>query len=217
MVSLLIVGVVIVGLVYELSILPRIANLEAQYETVQNQMDTLTSVAGGGIPIVSSTRPYAIYMQISSMPGEVAKEGHKEWIEINSFSWGVGRGISIAGPSLLSANEFIIIKTLDKSSPKLMEACSMGVHIPMVMLELVNGSNGATFMKYALKDVVISSYRIGLGVANASSAQWLAALTITGDRPVEAISLSFAEINWTYTVAGNQSTTESLSGGLNLR
>jgi len=35
-----------------------------------------------------------IYMQYGSVPGEAAKTGHKEWIEINSFQWGVGRGIS---------------------------------------------------------------------------------------------------------------------------
>ena len=36
----------------------------------------------------------AIYMQYPNIPGAVTEEGHKGWIEINSFQWGVGRGIS---------------------------------------------------------------------------------------------------------------------------
>jgi hypothetical protein len=35
-----------------------------------------------------------IYMQYGSISGEVANTGHKQWIEINSFQWGVGRGMS---------------------------------------------------------------------------------------------------------------------------
>jgi hypothetical protein len=35
-----------------------------------------------------------IYIQYGSISGEVPNTGHKEWIEIDSFQWGVGRGVS---------------------------------------------------------------------------------------------------------------------------
>jgi hypothetical protein len=35
-----------------------------------------------------------IYVQYGSIPGEVADTGQLKWIEINSFQFGVGRGVS---------------------------------------------------------------------------------------------------------------------------
>ena len=35
-----------------------------------------------------------IYIKYGDIKGDVTAEGHKDWIEVNSFQWGVGRGIS---------------------------------------------------------------------------------------------------------------------------
>ncbi len=35
-----------------------------------------------------------IYMKFSSIAGDVTEAGHAGWIELNSFQWGVGRGVS---------------------------------------------------------------------------------------------------------------------------
>ena len=35
----------------------------------------------------------AIYMKVDGIKGDVTEAGHADWIEINSFQWGVGRGI----------------------------------------------------------------------------------------------------------------------------
>ena len=35
----------------------------------------------------------ALFMKYGTLKGEVTQQTHKEWIEINSFQWGVGRGI----------------------------------------------------------------------------------------------------------------------------
>ena len=35
-----------------------------------------------------------IYIQYGTLTGDVTAAGHEKWIEVNSFQWGVGRGIS---------------------------------------------------------------------------------------------------------------------------
>ena len=35
-----------------------------------------------------------IYMQIDGIKGSVTETKHKDWIQLNSFQWGVGRAIS---------------------------------------------------------------------------------------------------------------------------
>lgn len=35
-----------------------------------------------------------IYMKYGDIKGDVTAEGHKEWVELDSFHWGVGRSIS---------------------------------------------------------------------------------------------------------------------------
>jgi hypothetical protein len=35
-----------------------------------------------------------IYMQYGSISGEVVSTGQLQWVEVNSFQWGVGRGLS---------------------------------------------------------------------------------------------------------------------------
>ena len=35
-----------------------------------------------------------IYMNYNKIPGDVTADGHAKWIELNSFRFGIGRGIS---------------------------------------------------------------------------------------------------------------------------
>ena len=38
----------------------------------------------------------AIYMKYGSIKGAVTTDGFKDWIELSSFQWGVGRSIGTA-------------------------------------------------------------------------------------------------------------------------
>ncbi len=74
-----------------------------------------------------------IYVQYGKITGDVTAAGHEKWIEVNSFQWGVGRGIS--SPTGASANressapsvsEIVVTKPSDSSSSKLLDEIAAG-------------------------------------------------------------------------------------------
>lgn len=88
-------------------------------------------------------------------------------------------------------SDLTVMKTLDKSSPKLFLACASGEHIPEVELAGVTtltpdrkDTRSADYYVITLKDVLVSSYQQS-GASGDSM-------------PVESISLNFAEIKVEY-------------------
>jgi type VI secretion system secreted protein Hcp len=68
----------------------------------------------------------ALYMKYGSIKGAVTTEGFKDWIEINSFQWVVGRHIGTAARghhtrehSEPNLGEVTVTKLSDIASPKL--------------------------------------------------------------------------------------------------
>ena len=135
------------------------------------------------------------YLKIDGVPGESSDDKHKDWIEVLSFSTGVdqpssGGASSGGGRSAERANfqDFSVVKTLDKASPKLALACADGTHIKEVKLELCRASGDKQkYMEYLLADVIVSSARPG------GSSQGGEAL------PLEEVSFNFGKIEWIYT------------------
>ncbi len=75
------------------------------------------------------------YLKIPDIPGESQAVGHEEEIDIHDISWGVfrpkeGDTGSTRTRSTAVFEDLIVIKELDKSSPKLMEACANGRVFP---------------------------------------------------------------------------------------
>ena len=70
----------------------------------------------------------AIFLKYGSIKGETTQLTHKDWIEVNSFQFGVGRGISsgVGGgskreASAPSVSEITLTKTMDIASPLLLK------------------------------------------------------------------------------------------------
>lgn len=135
------------------------------------------------------------FLKIGTIPGECTDDKHKEWIEILSFSHGLsqpGSG-SVSSGGARSAErcdhqDFSVVKTLDKASPKLALACCNGEHIASIKMELCRATgNKSKYMVYDLSDVIISSARPG------GSAQGGEAL------PLEEVSFNYGKIEWIYT------------------
>lgn len=135
------------------------------------------------------------FLKISTIPGESTDDKHTDWIEILSFNHGVvqpATGSTSSGGARsaerVDHQDFSLVKTLDKASPKLALACCNGEHIPEVNVELCRATGDkAVYMKYKLTDVLVSS------VSNGGSAQGGETL------PLEEVSFNYAKINWTYT------------------
>ena len=127
------------------------------------------------------------YLKIEGIDGEASAENHKGEIEISSWSWGVSNSGSMAaggggGAGKASFSDFHITKTLDKSSPKLMEAVATGEHLKSLTLRK-SGGNQQEYYIIHLSDILISSYSTSSG---------------SGDRPIEEVSFTYQKIEFEY-------------------
>lgn len=149
-----------------------------------------------------------IYMNFTGINGEVQTVGFTNDIQLNSFQWGVGRGIS--SPTGGSANressapsvsEITITKAMDKTSPKLLQQALAGEGTD-VKIFFVNVSRGKPFVyaEYDLSGAMVSGYSVSSG----------------GDRPSESLSLNFTKVVFTQSVQNPNGTTTSTSAGWDL-
>jgi type VI secretion system secreted protein Hcp len=133
----------------------------------------------------------AIFLKYGDLKGEVTASTHKEWIELNSFQFGVGRGISagVGGgskreASAPSVSEVTVTKTFDGASPLLLKE-AVGGKAAVVKIDMTQtDSAGAhiTYQKYILTGCLVSGYSVSSG----------------GDRPSESLSLNFTKIDSEY-------------------
>jgi type VI secretion system secreted protein Hcp len=129
-----------------------------------------------------------IYMNYDSLAvkGDVTEEGHKNWIELNSFQWGVGRGISSPTgasadreSSAPSISEITVTKATDAASPKVLNEALQGEG-KTVIIDFTRTDKGKlqVYLTYTLTNTMISGYSISSG----------------GDRPSESLSLNFTKV-----------------------
>jgi len=130
-------------------------------------------------------------MKFGDVPGDVTTQGFKDWIEMNSFQFGVSRGVSSgAGGSTRessspSISEIVVTKYFDKSSAKLYQDSVAGSFDTKVQIKMTTTTKSTieTFLTYDLSDCGVSSYSQSSG----------------GDAPVESLSLNFVKIMMTPT------------------
>jgi type VI secretion system secreted protein Hcp len=132
----------------------------------------------------------AIYMNFNSKKpaGNVTAKGYEDWIEVGSFSFGVGRSITMEAGAMSnreagrpSLSEVSVTKLLDASSGGLFKESVTGSEGITVQIDIVQ-TGTSTVQKYAsytLEECMVSSYSIGASA---------------GGAPTETISLSFAKI-----------------------
>lgn len=158
------------------------------------------------------------YVKFEGIDGESQNEGHEGWSEIVSFSQGIDLpGGGATGATRLRGDvafeDFVVVKQLDKASPKLAEAICKGKVFPKVEIHLTGPSGGSTcqgtFYVYELKNVMITSYKVSgsnplayaliapaPGITMPSAGPFIVQAV---DAPMEEISLNFEEIKVTYT------------------
>jgi type VI secretion system secreted protein Hcp len=134
----------------------------------------------------------AIYMKYGDIKGAVTTDGFKDWIELNSFQWGVGRAIGSAARgstsregSEPSLSEVVVTKQTDVSSPKLFLDSVAGEMNNKVTIKFTTTTKNKveTYLTYELTDTGISGYSLSSG----------------GDRPSESLSLNFTKVSKTFT------------------
>ena len=130
-----------------------------------------------------------IYMNYDGLAvkGDVTAQGYADWIELNSFQFGVGRGISSPTggskdreSSAPSVSEITVTKAQDASTGKLLTEAYKGEGVKVV-IDFVKTEKDQLqkFLTYELEDAMISGYSTSSG----------------GDRPSESLSINFVTVN----------------------
>ncbi len=156
-------------------------------------------------------------MMMEGIQGEAQDEDHPGWMILDSFTFPTikvadGAATRISGER--TYEPIRIVKRIDKSSPKLMEACVEGTLIPTLVVKYCHIADNdvlVTIMVYEFRNVIINGYIHGSGQAEdvpmedfqSSTQQTYKPFFDVGkgwnpDRPSESISLNFEEIKVTY-------------------
>jgi len=135
------------------------------------------------------------FVKIGDIKGEATDQDHKDWIIIEAMTSAVSRSIPSGakdqqrtkGETVLA--DINLVRQLDKSSTKLQEACASGKFFPEVEIHFctTGGSKQGPFLKYKMKDVIVTGYSFH---GNSSGAPL----------PSEEVSLGFTEVEWTYVI-----------------
>jgi type VI secretion system secreted protein Hcp len=127
-----------------------------------------------------------IYVKYAAIDGDVTATGHEKWIEVNSFQWGVGRGISSPTggsadreSSAPSVSEIVVTKPTDIATVKMLDEALEGEGVD-VTIDFVKTDKGnlSVYLSYTLNNTMISGYSMSSG----------------GDRPQESLSFNFTKI-----------------------
>ena len=133
----------------------------------------------------------AIYLKYGSINGDSTTDGYKQWINSDSFQWGVGRGVGSAARGLAnreasepSLSEIVMTKRMDVASVPLLQDAWGGQMDNAVTIKFTTTTKNAVidFLIYELENVGLSGYSISSG----------------GDMPSESLSLNFTKITVTF-------------------
>lgn len=137
-------------------------------------------------------RAAPIFMKCDALTKGHSSSQGSSWIELNSFQWGVGRGItSPRDPqsggaanresSRPSVSEIVITKRTDVASPLFSQAAlhDRGDNCEL-HFDKANTSNDQPYMTILLKNVMVSRFSMSSG----------------GDRPMESLTLNFTKIEY---------------------
>jgi len=127
-----------------------------------------------------------LYVQYGTLKGDVTAAGHEKWIEVNSFQWGVGRGISSPTggssdreASAPSVSEIVVTKPTDIASVDLLNESLQGEGQD-VTIDFCKTDKGnlSVYLSYTLNNTMISGFSTSSG----------------GDRPQESLSFNFTKV-----------------------
>lgn len=133
-----------------------------------------------------------LFLKIDGIKGESQKKGHKDEIEIISFSFGASQhgsfhtGGAGGGSGKAEIRDISVMKQVDKSSPELFRACATGKHLKEVVIysQKASGNDPLVYYKIRMEDVIVSSVD-NQGASN-------------GDAIMESIVFNTAKLTFDY-------------------
>ena len=160
---------------------------------VEKILRTLAMLAAAAWLIPAGAQA-AVFAKYDGVDGESQDSKHEKWIDIQSVDWGVHKpGGGATGQSrrrgAAVVEDIVMTMEYDRAAPKLAEKCLKGEVIPKLEIELVAtyGGSRATYLKYELKNVLITSYQVSASGNDEAGP------------PTVVVGSNFEEIKVTYT------------------
>lgn len=131
------------------------------------------------------------YLKMTGIPGESKADGHKDEIELLSWSFTENNTGSSAtgggsGTGKVVAGDFQFTQKMSKASPLLFLACANGEHIKEAIVSCRKAGKGQQeFMKWTFSDLLVSSYSTG-GAGSGDPV------------PTEQVSFNFSKLEMEY-------------------
>jgi len=131
-----------------------------------------------------------IFAKIGDIKGESFDDKHKDEIEVLSFSWGVANAANIGGGAggggggRATFHDLSFTHTIDKASPKLLQACATGAHLKEATITHRKAGKGQQeYLIIKMNDIIITGVSLGDNSGGAGS---------------ENVSLAFAKVDLEY-------------------
>ncbi|MEX0730254.1 MAG: type VI secretion system tube protein Hcp [Aquisalimonadaceae bacterium] len=134
-------------------------------------------------------------MNYEGIKGESSDKGHVGWMDIYNIKWGVKRRItsntstqSDRESSNAEITDLTLARHMDSATPGLFieSCCGKGKDVIIHLTKTGTGNGADIFVEYTLKNALISDYKV------VASSQ-------TNFRPMEAITISFVDVEIRYT------------------
>jgi type VI secretion system secreted protein Hcp len=129
-----------------------------------------------------------IFLKIKDINGESADSKHKNEIDVLSYSFGISQTGTMSyggggGAGKANFHDFSFMMRMNKATPKLMNACACGTHIPEATLSCRKaGGKQEEYMTYKFYDLLVSSYQT----------------SGTSEEPFESCSFNFSKMEMEY-------------------
>jgi type VI secretion system secreted protein Hcp len=154
------------------------------------------------------------YMKLKDIEGEGGEGGHKGWVLIESMSSPIYRSITEGAKDQerargsTTAGDIVVVRKVDKSSPKLQNLCFTGKVNKEVLIDFCAEANNKEepYMQWKLENVIVSSYSIHAHESGSPV-------------PTEEVTMNYTKVEFKYIVlkkdtlepAGNVVSTFDLS------
>jgi len=138
------------------------------------------------------------YLWIHDIKGESTDAGHKDWINLLSVSQGIMRPLPMGSSgstrqrSSVTCGDVVVVKELDSSTTKLIDAICDGTSFHEVKIDLCTSQGAGSrvpYFQWTLKNVRVTQYDVS-------------GVTKDGQVPTESLSLNYEDIKWTYDKMG---------------
>ena len=158
--------------------------------------------------------PTNVFAKFDGVDGESKDSNHDKWIDVLSVDWGAHKpGGGTTGQSRRRGAAVVEDMTLtieyEKAAPKLQEKMLMGQVIPKLEVEHTSTYGGAreTYLKYELKNVMITSYQ------TSAAGNDEAPPTVVVASNFEEVKVTYTEFDDTGSKKGNVETTYKVEKG----